>query len=369
MVQKQRTGFTLVELLVVIAIIGILAGLLLPAVQAAREAARRAQCVNNLHQLAIAVEGFESVKGFYPGYQQLINPEPAVAFDPTGGVNKPASWTVALLAHVDREDIYERWSAAAVPLNNASLYQPLNLMVCPSRTTIDEGSPSTSYVANAGFCPRQTDPSPLNSFGSAPTYRDGSLYSSQTPFNGVFHDRITYPELKTTVSNMRDGTSNTLLITEGLEASFWTAVGSPMPGQPVAIPNMWAAVDPVALPFLGSTRFGNTFVWCYASEISPPAPLDSPPPFGAPQVPPDASMKINGNLVNVNVGGTGVVDPALARPTSYHKGGVNAAFADGRVLFLKDGMEYHVYQALMTPQGTKSFTPARISYVLNEDEI
>ena len=72
MVRKKRTAFTLVELLVVIAIIGILVGLLLPAVQMAREAGRRAACTNNLKQLATAVINFEGRKSRFPGAQELL---------------------------------------------------------------------------------------------------------------------------------------------------------------------------------------------------------------------------------------------------------------------------------------------------------
>jgi prepilin-type N-terminal cleavage/methylation domain-containing protein len=364
MVRKRHAGFTLVELLVVIAIIGILVGLLLPAVQAAREAARRAECVNKMRNLALAVVNFQTSRKAYPGYQQLINPQPTIPFDATSGVNKPASWAVMILPELERQDIYDRWSSTQVPINNPTLYQPLDVMSCPSRGQTNPGAPITSYVANAGFCPRQSDPSPLNGFGTAPTYRDGSLFSSQTTANGLFHDRITYPELKLSQGEVRDGSSNTLMFSENLAGLFWTSVGAPMPGAPAAIPNTWSTVDPTALPGLGSTRFGNTFVWCYASEAA--GPIDASPPFGAPQSPPNPIMKINGELLLTPT--AGVTNPELARPSAYHPNGVNAACADGRVIFLTDTLQYHVYQQLMTPHGTKSFMPARINYVLNDDD-
>ncbi len=349
MIRKRHAGFTLVELLVVIAIIGILVGMLLPAVQMAREAGRRASCVNKLKQLALAATNFETSKNRYPGYQELL-----------GTGKKPGSWVVALLANLDRSDLMDRWNSTQVLLNNPILTPPLEFMVCDSRSTGQAGVPITSYVANAGFCPRQTDPSPLSDFGTAPTYRDGSLYASQKSFNGIFHDRITYPEIKVGVGDMRDGATNTLLFSENLIATTWCALGGPVPGT--ALPPL-DPTDPSFAAF-NHNRLGATFVWCYANEPSPPAPIDAAPPFGAPQVPPSPWMKVNGELLTI----VGPPNPETARPSANHPGGVNAAFADGRVLFLADTMPYHVYQQLMTPHGTKSFMPARINYVLNDQD-
>ncbi len=363
MVRKRHTGFTLVEMLVVIAIIGILVGLLLPAVQMAREAGRRTACLNKLKQLALASTNFESRKNQFPGYQQLLLPQPAAAISTSSAYNKPASWAVALLADMDRADLYERWTSAQVQLDNPTLSPALEFMLCDSRPTTESGKPYTSYVANAGFCPRaDVDPSPFSDIGASP-YLVSSFAAAQVSSNGVFMDKITYPNIRVGASEFRDGTSNTLLITENIGASFWTSVGPPniADGLVLPIPPSW---NTLPLP-TGYSRFGATIVWCYATESGY---VDAVPPFGAtPQMPPTPEMKINGELLAASVG-LGPSHANLARPSAFHPNGVNAAFADGSVKFLSSDLAYHVYQQLMTPHGTQSFMPARINYVLNDPD-
>ncbi len=148
MVGGRKHGFTLVELLVVIAIIGVLMGLLLPAVQAARERGRQAQCMNNLRQLGVAAANFESRRQRFPGAQELILPE-----DPRGarvGNNKPASWVAVLLEDLGRTDVAERWNSADVPISNPNLIPTLDIAVCPSVTLSPNVPAPTHYVANAG---------------------------------------------------------------------------------------------------------------------------------------------------------------------------------------------------------------------------
>lgn len=103
MCQRKRTAFTLVELLVVIAIIGVLVGLLLPAVQAARESARRAECTNNLKQLALASLRYEETHKKFPGSKQTL-----------ARTGRIASWIVVLLPAMDEQDVFDRWMDPAI---------------------------------------------------------------------------------------------------------------------------------------------------------------------------------------------------------------------------------------------------------------
>lgn len=127
---RYRRGFTLVELLVVIAIIGILVGLLLPAVQAAREAARRMSCLNNLAQLGLASHNFEFNYGHLPS--GVSNPEGPIRYEPVGN---HTSWTIRLMPYMEQQSVYKKfnqelgvYASENLPVRNLAI----PTLMCPS---------------------------------------------------------------------------------------------------------------------------------------------------------------------------------------------------------------------------------------------
>jgi prepilin-type N-terminal cleavage/methylation domain-containing protein/prepilin-type processing-associated H-X9-DG protein len=144
---RASSGFTLVELLVVITIIGILMGLLLPAVNSAREAARNNTCQNNLHQLGLAALAHEQANGFFPtgGWGDGWVGDPDAGF----GVNQPGGWIYNLLPHMEQKNLHDQGlgqaQAAKVTAANSMIATPLALLYCPTRRQ------GTSYVCSKTF--------------------------------------------------------------------------------------------------------------------------------------------------------------------------------------------------------------------------
>ena len=130
---KSRGGFTLVELLVVITIIAVLMGLLLPAVQAAREAARRTVCQNNQYQLAFAAIRHAEQNGFVPGYRNT---------GPVGGVS---SWTIMILPFIERNDIYKMVNSSGVSPNPVFV----TTFVCLSSAPDSQTGPTLAYAGSS----------------------------------------------------------------------------------------------------------------------------------------------------------------------------------------------------------------------------
>lgn len=173
--RRARSGFTLVELLVVIAIIGILVALLLPAVQAAREAARRMQCSNNMKQIALALHNYhDTYKTFASGHVLTnIPPGPTGCYTGSPQTFPGAPWTALILPYIEQGTIYDQLDfrfpfpramavVASPPLtapNVVPLTTPLSVYRCPSLPTMPFpwAIPAT---ANTGLAPLG-DPSKL----------------------------------------------------------------------------------------------------------------------------------------------------------------------------------------------------------------
>jgi len=237
---RVRRGFTLVELLVVIAIIGVLVALLLPAVQAAREAARRSQCTNNQKQVALAILNFENAKKQVPQYHAAVITTPNTPAYPYGGSgyrDQPGPvWTVLILPYMEQQQLYDRWDKkgfmrAPLPNINATLVaQVVPGLVCPTaqsaqnpifdnrRDGVGANPPGPAaglfYAASMG--PAHVDdpacalcPAGIDSW-CCQGRNYGTNVNDDAP--GMFgrNDKVRY------LKQVTDGTSNTILIGETL---------------------------------------------------------------------------------------------------------------------------------------------------------
>ncbi len=340
--RSKRLGFTLVELLVVIAIIGILVGLLLPAVQMAREAARRTQCTSAIKNLGLATFNFETTKKQYPSYQGQ--------YGISGTTYKTGTWVVALLPFLEQQALKDEWDDPTQQANwtsatNAAFYPNISILKCPSDITTDSVA-ENSFIANCGFyvtdslvtSGMRTDlgyiPSPMS-----PAEFSANIKRSTRAADGVFTNKVPgsmgYNGDKVNLDGMRDGASSTIAFSESLQADSW---------------KYFNTTD-------DSTRAHVGMVWLYRLET---------PSFVAPRTTACAQLetknKINGEKLTAPVGSYEV-----ARPSSNHPGVVVTGMLDGSTRSISEEIEYHVYQALLTPQSKQSDVP-NYKYLLKDDD-
>ena len=312
---RPRSAFTLVELLVVIAIIGILVGLLLPAVQSVRESARRTQCANQLKQMTLAMLSYETAhRKFAPGF---TNPGMTM-------------WSAFIMPYIEQNNLYEtidiegQWATSLTthPPNIDALGEVIEIFQCPSASieaaqfdpTMGTDRVYSCYLACAsGLLNRESGALPwcgMNAWGGYPE-SDGIFY-----FNS-----------ETRQKEITDGTSNTLLIGESL------------PDQDVFEDDYSGNPQKVDHWYLGSAELSDyeTITSIGSGEMSEC--------LGSSACPIN-SIKIENAPIN---------DKELSFG-SEHPVGANMGFADGHIRFLPDDIDTEVWRALGTRSGGETAT-------------
>jgi prepilin-type N-terminal cleavage/methylation domain-containing protein/prepilin-type processing-associated H-X9-DG protein len=400
---SRRRGFTLIELLVVISIIGVLVGLLLPAINSAREAGRRTQCQNNMRQLALGLQGFANQKNSFPAAgvfaedpSQLDVNDASTSAILTwlpGGSGNPKglpmyNWVVEVLPFIDNQEIFNQWSktASAAPnapalprsyfdptvyvTGNASNYKlsstPISILRCPNDSTTLTDQGNLSYVANGGFSlwhvvsPRWqgSDIDNVSGIASPPlqwappatgwvgnmgvTTKLGVMYLESQAYDPSTGKAIKIPwNSKSTLTGIQDGASNTLLLGENTLAG---ASGG-TPNYSKSIETNWASPLPSFCMFIASDNVCGQDGNCIGGQLAPTASQDDGPGW--------QEANRNGNLENINFGQNLSIEGSFPFANSAHPSGGNFAFCDGSVRFISSSIDGTVYAKIITPSGGK----------------
>jgi prepilin-type N-terminal cleavage/methylation domain-containing protein/prepilin-type processing-associated H-X9-DG protein len=337
---RRRSGFTLVELLVVIAIIGVLVALILPAVQAARETARKAQCLDRMANIGKAMVNFSSGKGNLPGYVQPVTRADKTVVSmvfgstlststyesaPGGPGSKEASlisWAGRILPQLDRNDL---WDRLIDPTVNDDLVRPIDILICPSDqdATSSSENAALSFVVNSG----------------AWDFDETGGFIGDTVDNGLFQN-LSRDKQTSRIDHARDGSASTLMVAENIHKNAAYC---------------WLGVPEDSL---AEQTFGMVWVSPEDSQVN----LDAgngifqvdPTPAG----PNDYTIRVQEPLGRESVTDFRNNAPRFARPASSHTGGsFNVVFVDGHGDAIEPAIDYVVYQQLLSANGKKSVDP------------
>ncbi|MGP0069019.1 MAG: DUF1559 domain-containing protein [Isosphaeraceae bacterium] len=361
---RKPRGFTLIELLVVIAIIAVLIALLLPAVQAAREAARRMQCTNNLKQITLAIANYVDINNATPIHEYRYATENTGA----NGNSGCHSWFCGITPFMEQSTLYnsmnfiftEEWTYSGtifgpnpseVTVNRTSIAA----LLCPSDGVVNtcSGYPyidyqpgNFNYVGNTGH-PRNVVLPGDPPVGSTPPQLSGiismsKMYAGQYWCSTAGYDATA--NVTVTLASITDGTSNTAAVSESLVNDGSGNSGDPRrnlnytnsgiidPSVSPSVPALAVVQDGLAGPInYASWSYYKGLTWAYTDAWEKQVYSHLLPPNSAP---------INtyySDTFRCSEGDSGM------NPTSNHPGGVNVSFMDGSVHFIKNSVNLQTW--------------------------